>query len=413
MTIAAQTTSAASGKLVREAVRREGGGARGDILESLFAFVFSGLVYPQIWEDPVVDMEGLALRPRDRIIAISSGGCNVMSYLVGEPDRVLAVDLNAHHIALLRLKIAAARHLPDYAAFAAMFARADQRENAVRFDEHLASKLDETTRAYWNGRNLLGRRRIGRFTRGFHRYGALGRIIGFGHLLARLHGFRPERLLAARDRDEQRAIFRREIEPILSTRTVRAIASSPSSLFGLGIPPAQYEALAGGRPMADVLRDRLERLACGFDLKQNYFAWQAFGRRYATGDGAALPPYLEARHFDTVRRFADRIETKQQPLTPTLAREPDKSLDRYALLDAQDWMSPSDLTALWAQITRTARPGARVIFRTAAEPTLLPGRVDPALLAQWRYEDALSRDLTRRDRSAIYGGVHVYALRRA
>jgi len=68
-------------------------------------------------------------------------------------------------------------------------------------------------------------------------------------------------------------------------------------------------------------------------------------------------------------------------VTEYLAGCPDASRDRYVLLDAQDWMTDAQLTALWAEITRTARPGARVIFRTAAEPSLLPGRVDPALLA--------------------------------
>jgi S-adenosylmethionine-diacylglycerol 3-amino-3-carboxypropyl transferase len=51
-----------------------------------------------------------------------------------------------------------------------------------------------------------------------------------------------------------------------------------------------------------------------------------------------------------------------------------------------------------------------VLFRTAAEPSLLPGRLDDAILSQWRYLDAVSADLTRRDRSSIYGGVHVYEL---
>ena len=37
-------------------------------------------------------------------------------------------------------------------------------------------------------------------------------------------------------------------------------------------------------------------------------------------------------------------------------------------------MNDADLTALWTEITRTARPGARVIFRTAADERLLPGR---------------------------------------
>jgi len=104
----------------------------------------------------------------------------------------------------------------------------------------------------------------------------------------------------------------------------------------------------------------------------------------------------------------DRVEVLNRSFTEYLKSRPDRSLDRYVLLDAQDWMTDAQLTALWAEITRTARPGARVIFRTAAEPSLLPGRVDPALLARWRYEEALSRALTGRDRSAIYGGFHLY-----
>jgi S-adenosylmethionine-diacylglycerol 3-amino-3-carboxypropyl transferase len=71
------------------------------------------------------------------------------------------------------------------------------------------------------------------------------------------------------------------------------------------------------------------------------------------------------------------------------------------------------LNSLWREITRTARPGARVIFRTAAEPSLLPGRVDDDILDRWHYDSNTSRDLTRRDRSAIYGGFHLYTLRDA
>jgi S-adenosylmethionine-diacylglycerol 3-amino-3-carboxypropyl transferase len=73
-------------------------------------------------------------------------------------------------------------------------------------------------------------------------------------------------------------------------------------------------------------------------------------------------------------------------------------------------MSDDKLNALWREITRTARPGARVVFRTSASPSILDGRVDPAILAQWRYERGTSLDLSARDRSAIYGGFHLYVL---
>ena len=68
------------------------------------------------------------------------------------------------------------------------------------------------------------------------------------------------------------------------------------------------------------------------------------------------------------------------------------------------------LTDLWREITRTARPGARVIFRTAAEPSVLPGRVPDEILSRWTYAEETSRLLGARDRSAIYGGFHLYIL---
>jgi S-adenosylmethionine-diacylglycerol 3-amino-3-carboxypropyl transferase len=89
---------------------------------------------------------------------------------------------------------------------------------------------------------------------------------------------------------------------------------------------------------------------------------------------------------------------------------PPASLDGYVLLDAQDWMNDADLTDLWTQITRTARPGARVIFRTAADERLLPGRVPADVLEAWEYQAERSREFARRDRSSIYGAFHLYRL---
>jgi len=163
--------------------------------------------------------------------------------------------------------------------------------------------------------------------------------------------------------------------------------------------------------MATVLKQRLERLASGFPLSENYFAWQAFGRGYGAGMAGPLPPYLRREHFETIRARADRVRVVNASLTDELAEAEPQSLDAYVLLDAQDWMTDAQLTALWSEITRTAAPGARVVFRTAAEPSLLPGRVDEAILDRWSYETGLSRELGDRDRSAIYGGFHVYALR--
>jgi S-adenosylmethionine-diacylglycerol 3-amino-3-carboxypropyl transferase len=160
-----------------------------------------------------------------------------------------------------------------------------------------------------------------------------------------------------------------------------------------------------------VLHSRLERLSSGFPLRENYFARQAFGFSYGGADAGALPPYLERPNFATLGANADRVSVRHVNFTEHLAGSPDDCLDRYILLDAQDWMSDADLTRLWREITRTARPGARVIFRTAAEPSLLPGRVPDEILSRWTYEAEASRAWTLKDRSAIYGGFHLYTYR--
>ena len=71
-------------------------------------------------------------------------------------------------------------------------------------------------------------------------------------------------------------------------------------------------------------------------------------------------------------------------------------------------MTDEQLNGLWAEISRTARPGARVIFRTAAEKSIVEGRLSPAIRDQWDYFEDKSRDMTALDRSAIYGGFHIY-----
>ncbi len=396
-------------KRLRQAVHRHKPVSRQGIQERLFTLAFSGLVYPQIWEDPLVDLEALSLKDGEHLVAIASGGCNILSYLATAPIRITAVDLNPAHVALNKLKLAAIRHLPDHQALHRFFAEADAPENVHAYEDHIRPHLDATSRRYWERRNLLGRRRIGYFRTNLYRHGLLGTFIGASHLMARLHGRNPRKILAAKSLEEQRQIFESELSPLFEKRHIRWLLNKPSVLFGLGIPPSQFAALKGNEThMSNVVHQRLERLACGFDLSDNYFAWQAFGRRYATGTAAPLPPYLQRANFDKLRSRIGDVDVQHRSFTEYLAAKDAASLDAYVLLDAQDWMTDTMLNDLWREIERTARPGARVIFRTAGEESILPGRVPKQILSKFTYDPEKCRALTAKDRSSIYGGFHLY-----
>jgi S-adenosylmethionine-diacylglycerol 3-amino-3-carboxypropyl transferase len=403
-------TDARSSKL-EQAVHRASAISRQGILERMFTFAFKHLVYPQIWEDPDVDLKALRLDPDSRVVAIASGGCNVLSYLTADPREIVAVDLNRAHVALTRLKLAGARHLPTYDVFLRFFGHADEHANVAAYKRFLKASVDPETRAYWEGRDQFGRRRISLFARGLYRHGLLGHFVGLGHFVARLYGIDPRKMTVMQSLDEQRDYFERVMAPLFDKRLIRWATSQKVSLYGLGIPPAQYDALAtAGGDMASVLRERLGKLACDFPMSENYFAWQAFGRSYSRSEDGPLPLYLKRENFDAIRERAERVKVVHGSLTDHLESEPAQSLDAFVLLDAQDWMTDAQLNALWSSIARTARPGARVIFRTAASESVLPGRIDEAILSRLTYQAERSRELGAADRSSIYGGFHVYVV---
>jgi S-adenosylmethionine-diacylglycerol 3-amino-3-carboxypropyl transferase len=115
---------------LRRAVQTKPLTTRLGLQQRLFAFVFDGFVYSQVWEDPAVDLAALELTADSDVLTISSAGCNALNYLLASPRSVTAVDINRSHIQLLQLKHAALRFLPGHREFFDMFARSGS-ENAV------------------------------------------------------------------------------------------------------------------------------------------------------------------------------------------------------------------------------------------------------------------------------------------
>ncbi|WP_213981151.1 DUF3419 family protein [Sphingomonas sp. dw_22] len=399
---------------VRGAVHRHEHLTKQGILERAFTFAFRGLVYAQIWEDPDVDMEALEITPDSHVVTIASGGCNVFSYLTANPAKITAVDLNPAHIALNNLKKQALLSLPDYATFHRFFGLANRPENIDAYKEFIRPQLDDTSRDYWDSRSPSGVRRINGFKTGFYKQGLLGRLIGFVHNMARKYKIDPTEILRAKNIEEQREIFETRFAPFFEKKFLRWLVDQPAALFGFGIPPAQYDLLkvddAGG--ITGALKSRLRKLACDFDIKDNYYAWQAFGRGYGEHADAPLPPYLQKANYEAVRDRAERVEIRHTNYADYLDSMPAQSLDRYILLDAQDWMTDEQLTRIWTEITRTAKPGARVLYRTAAVPDVVAGHIPAAILDQWEYAPQEKReDWTRRDRSSVYGATHLWTLK--
>ncbi len=404
--------SVSPAEMIGEAVHQNRTFSLDSSLERLFARLFRGLVYPQIWEDPVCDMAALDLSASDDIVCIASGGCNVMSYLTARPSSITAVDLSPWHVELNRLKLQAAKSLPDHRSFYTLFGHADRPENVDLLDRYVLPELPADAQNFWNSRDPLIFRKT-MFALGFYRFGVLGRFLGIVHWVTRMAKVDFGPLLRAKSIEEQTAVFDAQLAPLFKSRVIRFAVRRRASLFGFGIPPAQYDKLAADADgdIVQVLEARVRKLFCDFPISENYFAWQAASRGYKEDGTGPVPPYLEPGHFETLRRATDVVTVLNRSVTDALADADAGSKSVYILLDAQDWMTDDQLTRLWEEITRTSTPDARVLFRTGGVTDILPGRVPASLLDQWTYDAEASRRAFSTDRSAIYGNVHLYRRR--
>ena len=407
------SNSPSTKSMLKDAVHSNKLISRKGMLERLFTMMFQGFVYPQIWEDPELDLEAMEIDETSRIMTISSGGCNILNYLSENPRQIDAIDLNQSHVAMAKLKFAALKHLPNYDTFFRFFGEADNPENIENYDRYIKPHLDPVARKYWEGRNLSVGRRINYFKKNIYRYGLLGKFIGAYHSAARIYGQDMSVLLEAEDMEDQSRIFADRISPLFDKKFVRFCCNNPVSLYGLGIPPAQFEYLSesSGGDMAALLHERLRHLACDFDIKDNYFAWQAFGRGYDRENRRAVPRYLKEENYEPLKSRLGKCSVQLSSMHDFLGKQDDKSLDRYVLLDAQDWMNADVLNALWAEITRTARPGGRVIFRTAGLESPLENALVPEIRSRWDYDPEQAAEFIKKDRSSIYGGFHLYTLK--
>ena len=402
---------------LKKAVHHHRLASRRGVLERMFTLWFRGFVYNQIWEDPRVDAEALQLGPDSSLLTISSGGSNVLHYLVHKPKRVVAIDLNSNHMSLTRLKLAAIKHLPNYETFYNFFGYGHHPDNVANYHRYIRDHLDPTTRTYWETSHWPGRKvgpkRITYFKRGLYKQSKMGQFFRIVHGVARATGRDPTRMSGAKTIAEQELIFDQTFGALFDKKLLRWMGRQPVSVYSLGIPPSQHAVMLeesdnNGAKLFELYKQRIRRLACGFPLEDNYFAWQAFCRRYDHENRKAVPDYLKPENYETIRSVVDRVETHLASLSDFLQTQQPGSLNSFVLLDSQDWMPPHVIDELWGQIARVGASGTRVIFRTAGEKSPVEAALSPENRRRFAYQLERSQELHKQDRSAIYGMFHLY-----
>src|SRR5439155_5210204 len=171
------------------------------------------LIYNTCWEDPALDRVALTLGPSDRLMVITSAGCNALDYLLAGAGEVNAVDVNPIQNALLELKRAALLGL-DHGSFFELFGRGQTPQARQMYLDAMRPHLSPIARAYWDKHIAFF---LGKGWRGSFYYrgtaGLLAKLVLINaNVLQRLR--EPIRaMLAAQTIEEQRVIYQERIEP--------------------------------------------------------------------------------------------------------------------------------------------------------------------------------------------------------
>jgi S-adenosylmethionine-diacylglycerol 3-amino-3-carboxypropyl transferase len=325
------------------------------------------LFFAQVREDPMLEIETLRPAFEGRIAIVGSGGCTALSLIASGARDVVAVDLNAVQNHLTELKAVAIAALPAETAMAFLGgSRRGALQRAFTY-ARLRNALSPAARDWWDDR--LDAIRAGALGAGVSE-----RLVRAVIAALRLIGYGPgriERLLASRSLEEQRELFARE----WNTRRWRMLIRLALGRRRLNdvYDPAFFDRVEN-ESFGDHFLRRIEHGLTQLPVADNYFLRFMLTGAYGEREADARPPYLEGTGARVLADGVDRLTLVDGAMTDWLRTQPAGSIGGFSLSNICEWLAPEAMDDLFAEIARTATPGAIVCFRNFLGWTEVPER---------------------------------------
>ncbi len=348
--------------------------------------VFKGVLYSKCWEDPQIDREAFTIQKNDVVFSITSGGCNLLSFLIDDPESVIALDLNPNQNHLLELKMAAFRNLQytDLLEFLGV-RKCNNREEKY---ESLKTDLTESARNYWD-------KNPKQLERGIIHCGRYEDYMGLLRNCLRLIVSKKNisQFFETDDTEARKILFEKEwnnrrwkifTKVLLSRRTM-------SLLFDKAFFKYLETDLSFGEHFAEKVRKALTQLP----IKENYFLRYILLGNY---DEKYLPPYLRRENFELIRSRLHRIRIVTNSCYTFLKQQPDDSITKFNFTNVFEWISGEAFTELLEQTIRVAKDGSVITYRNLLVPREHPEALSGSIISN----KELAGRLHSKDLSFIY-----------
>ena len=354
------------------------------------------LVFTQNWEDPKADNAALKIKSNDTILAITSGGCNVLGFLLSDPEIIYSIDINPAQSWMLELKIAAIKSLrfDDFISFVGL----KEHDNRLSLFEKVKPFLSKEALEFWNRQDKI-------LKKGFLMNGKYERfILVAGKFLNLLQGKKRVRgLFKEKTREEQEIYF----DTVWNTKRLHYLFKllfNKRMLAKRGLVADYFHFDDGSKSFAESFYNRSKKAFRDIPVKGNYFLSLYLLGKYS--NDKEVPAYLKRENFEIIKSRVDRIKIITADAQGWLDSMPAESINCFALSNICELMSEKDTHRLFSAVAVTARKNAKVIFRNL----MIPREVPEDLRSEIIKDEALSKEIQFNDRSFVYGKVAAYTI---
>ena len=345
---------------------------------------FEIIRYANCWEDTEILLKALSIKKSGKYLSIISGGDNTLSLLTEDPDLVVGVDISPAQIALFHLKIAAFKNLSHDNVL--KFFGIVESDERIEIYNTIKRDMPEGAQIYWDNHPGIIKKGI-IFAGKFERYFAIFRR----YILPLIHRRKTiEKLFALNTRKERLEFFKRNWNNFF-WKLIFRIFFSKFLMGHLGRDPEFFRYV--NEPVAVNIKWRVDRGIINVPASDNPYVDFILHGNFKV----CLPYYLRKKNFQKIKDRLDRIKIVQGPVEKALILR----YDGFNLSDIFEYMDYNSFKNIYGQILRSAKKGARIVYRNMLAPRESPPEYKKFVVSHV----GIAREFLKRDRAFFYSRI--------
>tara|TARA_B100000902_G_scaffold399910_2_gene473540 strand:+ start:712 stop:1938 length:1227 start_codon:yes stop_codon:yes gene_type:complete len=288
----------------------------------------TGFVYPIAWEDPSVDNKYLDVKNSDKILMITTGGCNVLHNLLLNPKQIMSCDLSPSQNAILDLKLSAIKNL-DYNDFWKMFGLGKHENFEYLYNTKLKNSLKLYSSVdFWNKNIKIITKK------GLYRS---GKNCELGHIFFKILNKKMKKLFTYDNAEEQYIYYKKNIKPLIFNKITEKIVNNLVLEF-VGVPKSQIKIVTGGdydsKKLYKFVENCYDFVLRKWSLKNENYFFHGLLLGYFTKENC--PEYLKEENYEFLKINVDKVNIFNGTLNDCMNNSNIK-FDKFILLDHMDW----------------------------------------------------------------------------